>query len=72
MIFYQWQMKNLSSGVLFFNGCQLKLGRGSLLFWKALWCGEKYLQESFPRLYSTSNKKSAKVGDVVGVVICGI
>ena len=47
----------------------IKVGSGeSTLFWKVLCYGEKYLQESFPRLYSISNKRSAKVGEVVGGV----
>ena len=32
-----------------------------------MWCGESSLQELFPRLYGLSNKKSAKVGDLVGI-----
>jgi len=42
-----------------------KVGNGRKTnFWKYRWCGEISLYNRFPRLYSFSTQKEAKVGDL--------
>jgi hypothetical protein len=45
-----------------------KIGNGiNTSFWKDMWLGEAPLYLMFPRLFSLSTQKEAKVGDMVGV-----
>ena len=37
----------------------------SVKFWKHVWCGDRTLQEGFPKLYCISRTKDSSIAEVI-------